>query len=94
MVRYQGAAPSEPDNGGTDGVSTLIQALPLFPNPAHEGQSVTLGADAQATWSVRNASGSQQQFVRGTSLSTEGWAPGIYLVQNEATGVTRRLVVR
>ena len=94
VVRYQGAAPSEPDNGGTDGVSTLTQTLPLFPNPAHAGQTVTLGSDAQAAWSVWNASGSLQQLVRGTSLSTEGWAPGIYLVQNEATGVTRRLVVR
>ena len=94
VVRYQGAAPSEPDNGGTDGVSTLIQALPLFPNPAHEGQSVTLGADAQATWSVWSASGRKHMGVRGTSLSAEGWAPGIYLIQNEATGVTRRLVVR
>jgi len=94
VVRYQGTAPSEPDNGGTDGVTTLTQTLPLFPNPAHAGQTITLGADAQATWFVWNASGRQHMGVRGTSLSTEGWAPGIYLVQNEATGVTRRLVVR
>jgi hypothetical protein len=94
VVRYQGAAPSQPDTGGTDGVSTLIPILPLFPNPAHAGQTIALGADAQATWSVWNASGSQHMGVRGTWLSTEGWAPGMYLVQNEATGVTRRLVVR
>lgn len=94
VVRYQGAAPSQPDTGGTDGVSTLIPTLPLFPNPAHAGQTIALGADAQATWSVWNASGSQHMGVRGTWLSTEGWAPGMYLVQNEATGVTRRLVVR
>ena len=94
VVRYQGAKPPDPDTGGADGVLTLSPTHPLFPNPAHAGQTITLGADAQATWSVWNASGSQQMGVRGTLLSTEGWAPGIYLVQNGETGVTRRLVVR
>lgn len=94
VVRYQGAAPSDSDTGGTEGVLTLSPTHPLFPNPAHAGQTLTLGADAQATWSVWNASGRQRMGVRGTLLSTEGWAPGIYLVQSEETGVTRRLVVR
>lgn len=94
VVRYQGAAPAEPDTGGTDGVSTLTQIHPLFPNPAHSGQTITLGSDVQAMWSVWSATGSKQMCIRGMLLSTEGWAPGIYLIQNEATGVTRRLVVR
>ena len=87
-IRYQGSAPP---------VASVIAAAngaTLYPNPVQCGATVRLGGDASATWAVHALSGERVRAFRGRTMSTDGLAPGIYLVRNEATGMTRRLVVQ
>ena len=93
LARYQGSAPASVDTSSS-AISGPGVRPALFPNPASSGCEVVLGQDATATWKVFNASGRHEWKVRGTILPTANMAPGVYLIQNEATGVTRRLVVR
>lgn len=88
MARYQGSAPPVASTVETGTNSTL------YPNPAELGATVRLGGDASATWAVHALSGERVRAFRGRTMSTDGLAPGIYLVRNEATGLTRRLVVQ
>jgi len=93
LARYQGSAPSAQDTSSTMVVEPGALAA-LFPNPVTSGCTVRLGEDASATWRIFPASGQQSRTVQGAVLRTADMAPGVYLIQNEATGVTRRLVVR
>lgn len=87
-IRYQGSAPP------VASVMAAASNATLYPNPVQCGATVRLGVDASATWAVHALNGERVRAFRGRTLSTEGLAPGIYLVQNEATGLTRRLVVQ
>jgi hypothetical protein len=87
-VRYQGSAPP------VAGVMAAASNATLYPNPVQRGATVRLGENVSATWAVHALSGEHVRTFRGRSMSTEGLAPGMYLVRNEATGMTRRLVVQ
>ena len=89
VVRYQGSAPSTPS-----GIEDLTGVSKLFPNPAKAGQTVRLGSNEAARWTVHTLAGSVCKTTQGTLLSTEGLAPGMYFVRHEGTGVSRRLVIR
>ena len=89
VVRYQGSAPSNPS-----GIEDLTGVSKLFPNPAQAGQTVRLGSNEAARWTVHTLAGSVCKTTQGTLLSTEGLAPGMYFVRHEGTGVSRRLVIR
>jgi hypothetical protein len=87
-VRYQGSAPP------VAGVMAAASNATLYPNPVQRGATVRLGENVSATWAVHALSGERVRTFRGRTLSTDGLAPGMYLVRNEATGMTRRLVVQ
>jgi len=91
-VRYQGSAPASETNGVFAATSDRT-FLPV-PNPARVGEVVNIGTDAAATWVVRSLDGAVVARGKGNRVSTAGWARGMYLMQNEATGMTRRLVVQ
>ena len=94
LVRYQGSAPAEVDTSASVVSEWDERRAPLFPNPANRGQDVLLSRDAASNWSVLDASGNRVLSVSGSNLATSGLRPGLYLIRNEATGLTRRLVVK
>jgi len=87
-VRYQGTAPPVASLMAVEGM------LAFYPNPVQRGDVVRLCDDRSASWAVHALSGERVRTFRGRTLSTEGLAQGMYLVRNEATGMTRRLVVQ
>lgn len=87
-LRYQGSAPPASD------LTEAYRDVAMSPNPVSRGSSVRLGSNAQAVWTLHGLGGQRVCQNRGNLLATESLAPGVYLVRNEATGLTRRLVVQ
>lgn len=88
VVRYQGSAPP------ASGLSETSSTWSMHPNPASQGQTVRLSDEASAKWSVHASNGKRVASFLGTSMATDELAPGVYLVRNELTGLTSRLVVQ
>jgi hypothetical protein len=82
-VEYQGEAPLV-DTSNTDVITALAPTSFLpFPNPATAGENLVLGgADSQSKWELRDSAGRVIKTGLGATISTEGLAPGAYLVSN------------
>ena len=89
LLRYQGSAPSEPN----DAVTERTTAPDPFPNPTRVGQTIQLGGSASEEWTVHHLSGEEVMRFKGKTLTTSNWAAGVYLLRNSASGQIHKLLV-
>lgn len=82
-VKYQGESVIE-DTSGTEGISFVIpNAFVPFPNPVTSSEDIILGGASMDTkWELRDASGRVIYTGLGNTISTNGLAPGAYLVSD------------
>ena len=93
LARYQGSAPAAPDTSSTGVEMSRFAMRAAFPNPVQRGARVNVQGDSQSVWTVFDAAGHEVLTFQGRSVSTAGWRSGLYVLRNEETGRTQRLVV-
>jgi hypothetical protein len=82
-VEYQGEAPNE-DTSNTGGITAHAPSdFVAFPNPVTSGENLSLkGMDFDTQWELRNQVGKIVNSGVGVIISTEGLAPGAYLISS------------
>ena len=92
-ARYQGSAPAGDDPSiVVDRLST--QSFDVFPNPVEAGQDLRFRGDVEPRWTVFASNGQRVATFLGHRIRTEGWNPGVYIVLNQVSGQSTRLVVK
>lgn len=93
VVRYQGGAPEQEDVNALV-VSRAAMNVSLHPNPTQVGETVTLQGPWRGSWSVHSLDGRQVMSFEGGTFSTHGLKSALYVVRNDDTGATRRLLIQ
>ena len=93
LVRYQGSAP-EPEDVSALGKPHEEVKISLHPNPVTRGQWVVLNGPSNSSWAVHDLDGKRCKAFDGQGFSTLGLPPAVYVVRNQETGATRRLLVQ
>ena len=99
VMRYQGTIPpAEPvDTTETNEVlDRVTRGLRLYPNPAQQGSRVRLfeGNGLESTWTLHALTGEVALRGRGAWIDTHGLPQGVYLLREDVSGQTHRLVIQ